>query len=143
MIEVKVKQAFPGQIDFINECDEKEVVEVVYKWKPVSYTAYKGMGHTQGQCQKPLRQIWRQKSGRVPVNGAKEPAKDNVASVLNLIENNATIDEEGFKEVRRPTRRSLNVAPTPEVQNGFEVLVNQTHGANVQVEDIVSVLKGT
>lgn len=62
MVEVKVEQLFIDQIEFVNQCDMKEVVDNVYEWKHVSCMSCMRMGHTEDQCKKPVRRTeWRPK----------------------------------------------------------------------------------
>ncbi|KAL2943652.1 D-ribose pyranase, partial [Bienertia sinuspersici] len=65
MIEVKIGQAFPSHVFFIDEHDRKQIVPITYEWRPVECSNCKGIGHDGGQCFKerrvPTHKTWRPK----------------------------------------------------------------------------------
>ncbi|KAL2900224.1 Phosphoadenosine phosphosulfate reductase [Bienertia sinuspersici] len=63
MIKVKIGQAFPSHVLFIDEHDQKQVVPFTYEWRPVQCSNCKGIWHDGGQCYKdkrePTHKTWR------------------------------------------------------------------------------------
>ncbi|KAL2895132.1 Indole-3-glycerol phosphate synthase [Bienertia sinuspersici] len=64
-IKVNIGQEFPSHVFFIDENNKKQVVPIIYEWRPVQCSNCKGIGHDGGQCykdkRKPTQQAWRPK----------------------------------------------------------------------------------
>ncbi|XP_074317080.1 uncharacterized protein LOC141653264 [Silene latifolia] len=86
MVELKLGQAFPKSIKFLDEKKQEVTIYIVYEWKPSLCTKCKQLGHEKDQCRKgkniakpPIPQkVWR------PVKKSAGPIIQTAPSVATI-----------------------------------------------------------
>ncbi|KAK9749023.1 hypothetical protein RND81_02G097200 [Saponaria officinalis] len=66
LIEVRVDQAFPEELKFLDENGKLQILRVEYDWLPITCANCKGMGHNKDQCRRNaqrgmVKRVWRPK----------------------------------------------------------------------------------
>uniref|UniRef100_A0A803P5I8 DUF4283 domain-containing protein n=1 Tax=Cannabis sativa TaxID=3483 RepID=A0A803P5I8_CANSA len=110
LIEVSIKQEFPGLIQFEDEHGFVVTTAVTYEWKPVQCNHCKGLGHETIECRKKdgNKQQWVVKESKPAA-----PATDDM------------VDADGFQAVKKGSK-GKNIVETdgPKMTNSFVALSN-------------------
>lgn len=112
LVEMKIEQAFPDHIWFLNEYGEKVKVPIEFEWMPTQYGKCTRYGHNSTECRmvQPIQE-WRPKKNQNIV--APLPVSDKVAEAI--IQNKQkeqqedtrkktkeVIDPDGFQKALKP-----------------------------------------
>ncbi|KAL2935158.1 hypothetical protein RDABS01_018276, partial [Bienertia sinuspersici] len=100
-VDVNVAQAFPDQVTFLDQRNQRQIAAITYEWRPTKCNNYKAIGHATGQCRregkKPSQQ-WRPKE--IHSNAEKNGVKSNPQSTVDVHQGNREeyVEEAGQKQ---------------------------------------------
>ncbi|XP_074313721.1 uncharacterized protein LOC141648913 [Silene latifolia] len=105
LVEFKMDQHLPDKIQFLDETGNVVVVQVTYKWRPVSCEGYKGFGHDKQQCRKAKTKVQSKGKPNPPPEKQKRQAWRPVQKQVDppRAKRSIVFAPEGFPPLVRPS----------------------------------------